>query len=107
MHMSLTALIRRTVPGIYALLLLPVALGCITVGCTGQEPSLSPQGQGEVAETGAGGPAGLELGSRDSSRGAATELETNLALPVLVPAFGLEGSTTECKFTDDPYNTCI
>ena len=102
MHMSLTALIRRAVPGFCAILLL-----LATVGCTGREPSLSATGQGDVAETGTGGSTGLEFGSGDASRGSARDVEENLALPVLVPAFGLEGNTTECKFTDDPYSTCI
>jgi len=97
MNMYSIAPFRCAVLGVCTLLLLVMA-----VGCTGQEPTLAQDGPGSVAEV-----TGLGQDARNPGGSVGAEVEQNLALPVLIPAFGLEANTTECKFTDDPYSTCI
>ena len=74
---------------------LSLLLSGALVACSGQEPSRASTGEEELAESGP--QAGSTAGEPDEDR----------ILPVLVPGFGLGGSGSECKFTDDPYNTCI
>ena len=98
MSMRSTAPFRCAAPVVCTLLLLVAA-----IGCTGQEPTLPQDGGASVAKVSSG----LSQDTGDSRGNGGAEVEQNLALPVLVPAFGLEANTTECKFTDDPYSTCI
>ena len=102
MSMCSIALEGRAVFWVCALVLFVTA-----VGCTGQEPTLVQDGQGGVVEAAGRVAGGQGLESDTSGGSVGAEVEQNLAFPVLVPAFGLEANTTECKFTDDPYSTCI